>query len=65
MSVRAILLAVVLVAATCRADETTSDYPAAADPTDRPESTEDEVRSDEMKKSSHYYNDTPIGTKLL
>lgn len=40
---RAILILVVLVAATCRADEVTNDYSIAVT-TDRPESTEDEVR---------------------
>jgi len=49
MSVRALLRAIllaVLVTATCQADETTSDY-STVDSTDRPESTEEEVRSNE------------------
>lgn len=47
MTVRALLRAIllaVLVAATCQTDEITADYSAAAT-TDRPEATEDEVRS--------------------
>ncbi|XP_027838341.1 uncharacterized protein LOC114120585 isoform X1 [Aphis gossypii] len=64
MSVRALLRAIllaVLVAATCQADETTSDY-STIDSTDRPESTEEEQETNKsatpnqgLKPTKYHY----------